>query len=118
MDEQIRNVVGLIVLGALGGLGTYLSRRQFRKAGVGANHAEIVGNLRDAVAGWREKYDLAEAGRMAADAKLAEQLAAQALERTLAAQCRSDLDDARSEIRELERQAERRRRPRPPTRSA
>ena len=128
MDDQVVTVVGLVVAGILGGIGTWWSQRKLKKAGVAVDHATAVQNLRDAADGWEEKYRLELEGRRAAqeqllaaktghDAELAKINAERAWERAAARECREDLDDARSKIRELEREIKealgRRRRPRP-----
>lgn len=100
--------ITLVVLGILGGIGTWWSRRQLRKAGLGELPVRVAANLRDLADGWEARYDLEHENRVMAEDALKAVKLDQVLERQLAAQCRRDLDDALSQIRVLER----RRRPR------
>jgi hypothetical protein len=118
VDDGVVTTIALVTAGILGGIGTWWSRRRLRKAGVGADQGSIVQNLRDVADGWEERYTLEKEGRLAAQEQLAAVRAEQALERSRCAECRSDLDDTRARIRELERELAdalgRRRRPRAP----
>ena len=105
-----QTVVALVVAGILGGIGTWWSRRQLRKAGVGETSIRIVKNLRELADTWEEKYNLEHEARVSAETALAAVKGEQAIERKLASQDRRDLDDALSQIRLLER----RRSPRQP----
>lgn len=102
-------VIGTVTAGILGGVGLWWSKRAGTKAGVGVNQAEAIANLQLLADTWEERYNLEHEARLMANQALADARAGQAIERELAAQCRSDLDDARSRIRLLER----RRSPRP-----
>lgn len=105
-----QTVISLVVAGILGGIGLWRSRLLLRKAGVGVAVEEITRNLRELSVTWEQKYMLEHEARMNAEAALVAVKAEQTLERSRAAECREDLDDARSTIRVLER----RRRPRTP----
>jgi hypothetical protein len=98
-----QTVIALVVAGILGGIGTWWSRRQLRKAGVGVAAERVVKNLRELADTWEEKYNLEHEARVNAETALAGAKAEQILERRLAAQDRRDLDDALSQIRMLER---------------
>lgn len=113
-------VISTIVAGVIGGIGVWWSRRAGRKAGVGAPPTETIANLQLLADTREELYLIEQAARIAAEQALSDERAGRAkeladakaardIERELAAQCRSDLDDARSRIRALER----RRTPRP-----
>jgi hypothetical protein len=103
-------VIAIIVAGVLGGVGTWWTRRQLRNAGIGVASETIVKNLRELSDTWEEKYVMERESRVNAETALAAIKTEQALERSRAAECRADLDDARSQIRLLER----RRTPRQP----
>lgn len=107
-------VISTVVAGILGGVGLWWSRRASRKAGVGVDQSEAISNLQLLADTWEERYTLEHEALVSARQVLADERAgraqelavarqAQAIERELAAQCRSDLDDARSRIRSLER---------------
>lgn len=96
-------VISTVVAGILGGVGLWWSRRQARKAGVGGDQADAIRNLQLLADTWEERFHLEHEERVNAETALATLKASQVIERELAAQCRSDLDDARSKIRLLER---------------
>jgi hypothetical protein len=107
-------IIGTIVAGILGGVGLWWSKRASKKAGLGVAPTETINNLQILADTWEERYNLEHEARVRAEQVLADERAgraqeladtraAQAIERELAAQCRSDLDDARSKIRVLER---------------
>lgn len=98
-----QTVISLVVAGILGGIGLWRSRLLLRKAGVGVAVEEIAKNLRELAATWEAKYALEHEARMNAETALAALKTEQALERSRAAECRADLDDARSQIRALDR---------------
>lgn len=100
-DPQV--VIATVVAGILGGIGLWWSARQARKGGVGASQPEAIANLQLIADTWEERYNLEHEARVNAELALATAKAGQVIERELAAQCRSDLDDARSKIRLLER---------------
>lgn len=96
-------VIGTFVASVLGGVGLWWSKRAGAKAGVGVGPTETITNLQLIADTWEERFNLEHAARMSAEADLAKVIAGQVIERELAAQCRGDLDDARSKIRLLER---------------
>jgi uncharacterized membrane protein len=113
-------VISTVVAGVIGGVGLWWSRRAGRKAGVGVDPSEAIRNLQLLADTWEERHNLEHEARMKAEQalsderagraqELAEAKAAQVIERELAAQCRSDLDDVRSENRALKAQLGRRR---------
>ena len=107
---DVQTVISLVVAGVLGGIGIWRSRLLLRKAGIGVALEEITKNLRELSATWEQKYVLEHDARMNAESALAAVKAEQFADARLASQCRRDLDDALSQIRDLER----RRRPRGP----
>lgn len=104
-----QTVISLVVAGILGGIGLWWSRRQMRVAGVGAPIETIARNLRAVADGWEARYDLEHDALVSAQKALADLKAEQVSDGRAWAQCRRDLDDALSQVRDLER----RRRPRP-----
>jgi hypothetical protein len=103
-------VIAIVTAGLLGGIGTWWTRRQLRNVGVGIAVETIARNLREVAESWEARYEVEHEARMTAETALAALKVEQTLEWSRAAQCRRDLDDALSQIRDLER----RRRPRPP----
>lgn len=103
-------VIGIIVAGVLGGVGAWWSARKLRKAGIAQEPDKLLANLRELADTWQEKYGLEHEALVTAQDALGVVKAEQFADLRLAAQCRSDLDDARSTIRDLER----RHRPRGP----
>lgn len=107
--SELQTVVSFVVAGVLGGIGLWWSSRNLRRAGLGdvagagSSRAEAIENLQIVADTWEERYNLEVTARVTAETALAKIIGAQALERELAAQCRSDLDDARNKIRSLER---------------
>lgn len=108
---EVQTVISIVVAGALGGVGIWWTKRQLGKAGFGVAIESITKNLRELADTWEQKYNLEREDRMTAESALAAVKVEQALERSRAAECRVDLDDARSQIRALERRP----RPRTPT---
>lgn len=100
-DAQI--LIATVVAGILGGVGIWWSSRNARRAGLGGDPSEAIRNLQLLADTREERYNLEHEARVRAELALTDAKAAQSIERELAAQCRSDLDDARSEIRTLRR---------------
>lgn len=107
-------VISTVVAGVIGGVGLWWSRRAGRKAGVGVDPSEAIRNLQLIADTWEERFNLEHEERVKAEQilsderagraqELADARAAQVVADRLAAECRSDLDDARSKIRMLER---------------
>lgn len=100
---DVSTAIGLVVAGILGGVGTWWSRRQLRKAGIGGTSAEAIRNLQYLADSWEERASAEQGDRVKAEQALAALELIQADERRDAARDRRDLDDARAEIRALER---------------
>lgn len=100
---DVSTAIGLVVAGILGGVGTWWSRRQLRKAGIGGTSAEAIRNLQLLADSWEERFNLEAAEHVKADQTLVAVRLEQAEERRDAARDRTDLDNARAEIRELNR---------------
>lgn len=105
-------VIGTITLGVLGGTAAWWSKRAAARAGIGVTQPEAIASLQAETDTWKERYRLERELRMNAEADLVTIKAAQTLERELAAQCRSDLDDERSKVRRLRDQLDRQSGPR------
>lgn len=103
-------VLAAIAVTIIGAIGTAFSARRLRRFGLGDDQAKVNVALRELADVWEEKYNLEHEVRVNAETALANVKADQTIERKLAAQDRQDLDDARSQIRLLER----RRQPRTP----
>lgn len=107
MGDNAVTVIGLVVAGILGGITTWWSRRKLREAGVGSSNAEAIANLQLIADTWEERYNLEVDARVKAEKALSDLLAEQKLERVVASRDRVDLDNARSDIRSLERRRQR-----------
>lgn len=105
---DVSTVISLVVAGVLGGIGAWWSARKLRRSGIAQDPDKLLANLRDLADTWEEKANLEHEARMNAEVALATVKAEQFADARLASQCRRDLDDALSTIRDLER----RRRPR------
>jgi len=92
-----------VAAAVIGGIGAWLNARRLRKLGLGENQTTLLRGTRDLADLFEQKYELeCEAHAAEVTAHLATK-AELHLERTLASQCRRDLDDVRSELRALER---------------
>lgn len=96
-------VVTTVVAGVLGGIGLWASRRAAAKAGIGLTSSDTIRDLQILADTRLALIAIEHEARVKAEGALAEILSGRTVERELAAQCRSDLDDARSRIRTLER---------------
>lgn len=65
-----QTVISLVVAGVLGGIGLWWSRRELRKAGVGATRAEAIKNLQIVADTWEERYRLEVDARVSVESKL------------------------------------------------
>jgi hypothetical protein len=108
VDDLTPAVLG-VVAAVVGGIGAWLNVRRLRKLGVGEDATTVLQGQRDLADIWEQKYELEQAAhQVEVSAHLATK-AELAIERQLGAQCRTDLDNVRSDLRALER---RRRTPR------
>lgn len=95
----------LLAIGAavVGIVGTWYSTRRLRKLGLGQDQATVNQALRELADVWEEKFNIVTAELARERGAHGETAAALAIERTLGSQCRTDLDNVRSELRALQR---------------
>lgn len=96
-------VVAAIAASILGAILAWFSARRLRSLGIGDDQATVKATLRELADVWQEKYNLERAAHEATTAELTAVKSDLALEVRLGQQCRTDLDDARSKVRALER---------------
>lgn len=96
-------VAAAIVTAIAGAVGTWFAARRLRQLGLGDDQKQVNQTLRELADTWEEKFNLVSADLEAEKTAHRQTLDDLAFERRAAAQCRRDLDDARSQIRVLER---------------
>lgn len=93
------------VVAIAGGLGTWWTSQQLRRMGFGGTQTKVNQLLREESDLWEGKFNVSQTDLAAERTAHAATRADLDFERRQGQQCRADLDDARSDIRVLERQA-------------